>query len=181
MLVTTRAISTCLSFLRQEAKQEVQNHTLCKNPWTRIFVTGGSKWRLSSAVKLILKGAIMATIGLKGAYSLPIHQSFQKYLKFAVPQRSRVLHLQFVSLLYAISSTPRVFTKIMTEVISTNYHHPISRRYSGGCRVRISTNCSPSIYYSPPLLSGVGHIVGKVRFIQHYQKSVARNPVRLGK
>lgn len=42
-------------------------------------------------------GRVMTTVDLKEAYyHVPIHQSFQKFLRFPVPLGSRVEHFQFV-------------------------------------------------------------------------------------
>lgn len=83
---------------------------------------------VNSVVKLIPRGAVMATIDLKEVYYLiPIHQTSQKYLRFAVPLPLGVLHLQFICLPFGICSAPCIFTKIMTEVVKTPVHtsHPI--------------------------------------------------------
>lgn len=60
----------------------------------------------------------MATIDLKDAYyHIPIHQSSQKYLRFAVPLSSGVLHLQF-TYLHSESALLTVFLKRLTEVVA---------------------------------------------------------------
>ncbi|XP_072006291.1 uncharacterized protein [Engystomops pustulosus] len=73
-----------------------------------------------SATQLIYTDHYMCTIDLRDAYyHIPIHHSSQKFLRFSVfsPEGS-ILHFQFRALPFGISSAPRVFTKVMVEVVA---------------------------------------------------------------
>ena len=71
---------------------------------------------LQSAVRLMKPGCYMASVDLKDAYcSVPIHQSHQKFLKFA--WRGKLF--QFTCLPNGLSSAPRCFTKIFKPVYAT--------------------------------------------------------------
>lgn len=69
---------------------------------------------IRTAIKLISKGAYMATIDLKEAYFLvPIHPSHRKLLRF------RYDHLyEFNCLPNGLSSAPLVFTKLLKPILS---------------------------------------------------------------
>lgn len=75
-----------------------------------------------TASKLIHKNGFLATIDLKEAYLLiPIACTDRKYLRFKFqPPKSRepVLY-EFTAMPYGLSVAPRVFTKIMKEVVTT--------------------------------------------------------------
>ncbi|KAI8437968.1 hypothetical protein MSG28_010630 [Choristoneura fumiferana] len=73
-----------------------------------------------TASKLIPKGGFLATIDLKEAYLLvPIIESQRKYLRFQFENNdSRVVTYEFTAMPYGLSVAPRVFTKIMREVIT---------------------------------------------------------------
>ena len=71
---------------------------------------------LQSAVRLMKPGCYMASVDLKDAYcSVAIHQSHQKFLKFA--WRGKLF--QFTCLPNGLSSAPRCFTKIFKPVYAT--------------------------------------------------------------
>ncbi|XP_071998846.1 uncharacterized protein [Engystomops pustulosus] len=73
-----------------------------------------------TATQLIHVDSHMCTLDLQDAYyHVPIHPASQKFLRFSVlsPEGS-VLHFQFCALPFGISSAPRVFTKIMVEVVA---------------------------------------------------------------
>ena len=71
---------------------------------------------LQSAVRLMKPGCYMASVDLKDAYySVPIHQSHQKFLKFS--WRGKLF--QFTCLPNGLSSAPRCFTKILKPVYAT--------------------------------------------------------------
>ncbi|XP_071971333.1 uncharacterized protein [Engystomops pustulosus] len=75
---------------------------------------------LKSTTPLIPKGAALCTIDLKDAYyHVPIHPISQKFLRFAIRSpENQVRHFQFRALPFGISSAPRLFTKIMAEVVA---------------------------------------------------------------
>ena len=71
---------------------------------------------LQSAVRFMKPGCYMASVDLKDAYySVPIHQSHQKFLTFS--WRGKLF--QFTCLPKGLSSAPRCFTKILKPVYAT--------------------------------------------------------------
>lgn len=74
---------------------------------------------IASTVNLLKKDCFMASLDLQDAYfHIPIEAESQKYLRFAVARGSEVLHFQFRALPFGLSSSPRVFTKLMAEVMA---------------------------------------------------------------
>lgn len=73
-----------------------------------------------TASKLIPKNGFLATIDLKEAYLLvPIKKSFRKYLRFQFKNnKSDLITYEFNAMPYGLSIAPRVFTKIMKEVMT---------------------------------------------------------------
>ncbi|XP_048489242.1 uncharacterized protein LOC105380262 isoform X1 [Plutella xylostella] len=74
-----------------------------------------------TATKLIPRGGFLATIDLKEAYLLvPISPSDRRFLRFhyKAPNSSTVYTYEFTAMPYGLSVAPRVFTKIMKEVIT---------------------------------------------------------------
>lgn len=73
-----------------------------------------------TAAKLIPKDGFMATIDLKEAYLLlPISVSDRKYLRFQFQDEKGIVSLyEFSCLPYGLSIAPRMFTKVMKEVIT---------------------------------------------------------------
>lgn len=74
-----------------------------------------------TAAKLVPQGGFLATVDLKEAYLLvPIAESDRKYLRFnfQAPDSRNVCTYQFTAMPYGLSIAPRVFTKIMKEVIA---------------------------------------------------------------
>ena len=68
-----------------------------------------------TAIRLIRKGCLIASVDLKDAYyTVPVDKSSQKYLKF---EFEGVLY-QFVALPNGLASAPRVFTKLLKPVYS---------------------------------------------------------------
>lgn len=68
-----------------------------------------------TATKMITKGGFLATIDLKEAYLLiPIFEAHKKYLRFMYDDTV----YQFNAMPYGLCTAPRVFTKIMKEVIT---------------------------------------------------------------
>ncbi|XP_068104139.1 uncharacterized protein [Hyperolius riggenbachi] len=71
---------------------------------------------------LLNADVFMVNIDLTDAYwHIPIRRESQKYLRFSVQGDGGVLHYQFSCLPFGISSAPRVFTKVMAEVVG-NLH-----------------------------------------------------------
>ncbi|XP_073446125.1 uncharacterized protein [Dendrobates tinctorius] len=74
---------------------------------------------IRSAIKLLFPNCMMAGLDLKDAYyHLPIHYRFQKYLRVAVFLEGTIQHLQFTAMPFGLSIAPRVFTKVMLEVMA---------------------------------------------------------------
>lgn len=72
-----------------------------------------------TAAKLIPKDGYLATIDLKESYLLvPMSEKHRKYLRFQFGQKT----YQFNALPYGLSVAPRVFTKIMREVVNHLRH-----------------------------------------------------------
>lgn len=71
---------------------------------------------LNTALNNIQKHDFFASIDLKDSYSsVPIHEMDQKYLKFIW----NGIHYQFCALPQGLSTSPRIFTKILKPVYST--------------------------------------------------------------
>ncbi|XP_073406146.1 uncharacterized protein [Dendrobates tinctorius] len=74
---------------------------------------------IRSTIKLLFPNCVMAGIDLKDAYyHLPIHNRFQKYLKVAVEVEGRIHHFQYAAMPFGLSTAPRIFTKVMAEVMA---------------------------------------------------------------
>lgn len=74
-----------------------------------------------TALKLIPENGFLATIDLKEAYILvPIASGDRKYLRFEFqpPSSRQPITYEFSAMPYGLSVAPRVFTKIMKEVIT---------------------------------------------------------------
>ncbi|XP_031752827.1 uncharacterized protein LOC101731022 isoform X2 [Xenopus tropicalis] len=72
---------------------------------------------IRSTLLALRKGDVMCTLDLKDAYlHIPIRKCHQKFLRVAIKGPAGTEHLQFTALPFGISSTPRVFTKVMVVV-----------------------------------------------------------------
>ncbi|XP_066430229.1 uncharacterized protein [Eleutherodactylus coqui] len=72
-----------------------------------------------SAIPLITPDSVMATVDLKDAYyHIPIHSDSQQFLRFALVIEGSVSHYQFACLPFGISSAPRVFSKLVLEMVA---------------------------------------------------------------
>lgn len=66
---------------------------------------------------LLFPGCHMATKDLRDAYlHIPIDQEFKNFLRLAVRVISKVLHFQFWALPFKLSSSPRIFTKVLQRL-----------------------------------------------------------------
>ena len=71
---------------------------------------------LEAAVNMMRPGCFMALVDLKGAYyTVPIHASHQKYLKFCF---DGALY-KYTCLPYGLVSAPRIFTKLLKPAYAT--------------------------------------------------------------
>ncbi|XP_077148150.1 uncharacterized protein LOC143808879 [Ranitomeya variabilis] len=74
---------------------------------------------IRSTIKLLFPHCFMAVLDLKDAYyHLPIFIEHQKYLRVAVMMAGQVRHYQYTAMPFGLSIAPRVFTKLMSEVMS---------------------------------------------------------------
>ncbi|CAN2391224.1 hypothetical protein PRIEUP_LOCUS1263 [Pristimantis euphronides] len=74
---------------------------------------------IRSTIPLLKAGTNMCTIDLKDAYyHVPVHSSHQKYLRFAIQGNGQIFHFQFSCLPFGISSAPRIFTKLVAEIVA---------------------------------------------------------------
>ncbi|XP_073409965.1 uncharacterized protein [Dendrobates tinctorius] len=74
---------------------------------------------IRSTIRLLFPNCVMAGIDLKDAYyHLPIHNRFQKYLRVAVEVEGRIRHFQYAAMPFGLSTAPRIFTKVMAEVMA---------------------------------------------------------------
>ncbi|XP_077136845.1 uncharacterized protein LOC143793691 [Ranitomeya variabilis] len=72
-----------------------------------------------SAIKNLFPNCYMVVLDLKDAYyHLPIHQSHQQFLRVAVVIDGQIRHLQYRAMPFGLSIAPRVFTKLLLEVMS---------------------------------------------------------------
>ncbi|CAJ0961645.1 unnamed protein product [Ranitomeya imitator] len=70
---------------------------------------------LRSVISSLEKGEFLASVDIQDAYlHIPIFPLHQKFLRFAVNN----LHFQFTALPFGLASAPRVFTKVMSTVVS---------------------------------------------------------------
>ncbi|XP_069586293.1 uncharacterized protein [Ranitomeya imitator] len=74
---------------------------------------------IRSTIKLLFPNCMMGAIDLKDAYyHLPIHDRYQKYLRVAVTINGEIHHFQYTAMPFGLSTAPRIFTKIMLEVMA---------------------------------------------------------------
>ncbi|XP_077111651.1 uncharacterized protein LOC143767303 [Ranitomeya variabilis] len=74
---------------------------------------------INTAIKLLFKNCFMVVLDLKDAYyHIPIYAGHQRYLRVAVRLDGVIRHFQYRALPFGISVAPRVFTKVMAEVMA---------------------------------------------------------------
>ncbi|XP_077137263.1 uncharacterized protein LOC143799323 [Ranitomeya variabilis] len=74
---------------------------------------------IKSATKLLFPRCYMTVLDLKDAYyHLPIHKDHQRCLRMAVRLNNQVRHFQFTAMPFGLSMAPRVFTKVIAEVMA---------------------------------------------------------------
>ncbi|XP_040188033.1 uncharacterized protein LOC120920173 [Rana temporaria] len=72
-----------------------------------------------SIKNLLYPNCFMATLNLRDAYlHVPIHPAFQKFLRIAVKMGTEIRHFQFQALPFGLSSSPRIFTKVLGEALA---------------------------------------------------------------
>ncbi|CAJ0950962.1 unnamed protein product [Ranitomeya imitator] len=74
---------------------------------------------INSAIKMLFNHCFMVVVDLKDAYyHVPIHEHFQRFLRVAVSMGGQIRHFQFRALPFGLSAAPRVFTKLVAEVMA---------------------------------------------------------------
>ncbi|CAJ0933395.1 unnamed protein product [Ranitomeya imitator] len=74
---------------------------------------------IKSCVRSLIPSCFMTVIDLKDAYyHVPIHPDFRKYLRVAVMIQGELKHYQYKALPFGLAIAPRVFTKLMAEVMA---------------------------------------------------------------
>ena len=115
---------------------------------------------LESAIKLMKPGCFMTSVDLQDAYySIPVSPLFRKYLKFA--WRGQLY--QFRALPMGLSSSPRIFTKVLKPVFATlrsQYGHNCSG-YIDDSFYTEDTNetCQASTLHAVELFTKLGFVV----------------------
>ncbi|CAJ0924353.1 unnamed protein product [Ranitomeya imitator] len=70
---------------------------------------------LRSVIASMEKGEFLASIDIQDTYlQIPIFPSHQRFLRFAVQEQ----HFQFIALPFGLTTTPRVFTKVMAAAVA---------------------------------------------------------------
>lgn len=132
-----------------------------------------------TASKLIPHDGFLATIDLKEAYLLvPIVPADRKYLRFEfqTPFSRKRITYQFESLPYGLSVAPRVFTKIMKEVITylrRQGHKSVIYLDDILCIGDDFDECTNNVNYTLQLLNCLGFVVNHEKS-SLYPKKVAK-------
>ncbi|XP_044153533.1 uncharacterized protein LOC122940815 [Bufo gargarizans] len=73
---------------------------------------------IKSTTQILPQDCFMATVDLQDAYyHVPIYHRHQCFLRIAIYYQGRLSHFQFTALSFGLSSAPRVFSKIMSDVM----------------------------------------------------------------
>jgi hypothetical protein len=121
---------------------------------------------LESAIKLMRPGCFMTSIDLRDAYySVPITPEHRKYLKFMW----RGVLYQFTSLPMGLTSSPRLFTKILKPVFAT-----LRSRYGHCCSGYIddSIYIEDTVKLSEEATLDAAQLITRLGFVVHPSKSV---------
>ncbi|XP_069622047.1 uncharacterized protein [Ranitomeya imitator] len=74
---------------------------------------------IKSTIKLLFPNCMMGGIDLKDAYyHLPIHDRYQKFFRVAVAIKGKICHFQYAAMPFGLSTVPRIFTKVILEVMA---------------------------------------------------------------
>ncbi|XP_069594281.1 uncharacterized protein [Ranitomeya imitator] len=140
---------------------------------------------IRSTIPLLGKDVVMCTLDLKSAYyHVPISLQHQKYLRFAIEKDGSVLHYQFRCLPFGLASAPRVFTKLIIEIVSffkeTGYHYnTISRRFPVSGRLSIPTQDRFSVSDLHTAETRLGGKLGEITLNPKIKTSVSGDNSRL--
>ena len=125
---------------------------------------------LEKAIRMMKPGCFMASIDLEDAYyTVPVHPSHQKYLKFIF----NGTRYQYTCLPNGLSSAPRIFTKLMKPAYALLHSQGyLSLGYIDDSYLQGDTyeECSQNI-------TATGTLFGKLGFYLHPIKSVV-NPTQ---
>ena len=120
---------------------------------------------LESAVRLMKPGCFMSSIDLHNAYySIP---SFRKYLKFAW----RGFLFQFCALPMGLTSSPRIFTKVLKPVFAT-----LRSQYGHNCLGYIDNSfykedsvedCREATLHATQLFTRLGFVIHSTKSVSH--------------
>ncbi len=127
---------------------------------------------LESAIKLMRPGCLMTSIDLLDAYySVPIMPEHRKYLKFMW----RGVLCQFTSLQMGLTSSLRLFTKILKPVFAT-----LRSRYGHCCSGYIgdSLYTEDTVKLSEEATLDAAQLITRLGFVVHLSKLVFSNPHR---
>ena len=123
---------------------------------------------LESAVRLMKPGCFMSSIDLHNAYySIPISPSFRKYLKFAW----RGSLFQFCALPMGLTSSPRIFTKVLKPVFAT-----LRSQYGHNCLGYIddsfytedsAEDCREATLHATQLFTRLGFVIHPTKSVFH--------------
>ncbi|KAL0881867.1 hypothetical protein ABMA27_001639 [Loxostege sticticalis] len=123
-----------------------------------------------TAAKLIPEGGFLATIDLKDAYLLvPVAEKHRKYLRFVFDDV-----YQFNAIPYGLSVAPRVFTKIMREVVNhlrLNGHKSVIYLDDILCIGDSYLECSQNVKATLELLECLGFVINYKKSVLEPQKS----------
>ncbi|XP_068739556.1 uncharacterized protein [Montipora capricornis] len=123
---------------------------------------------LESAVRLMKPGCFISSIDLHNAYySIPISPSFRKYLKFAW----RGSLFQFCALPMGLTSSPRIFTKVLKPVFAT-----LRSQYGHNCLGYIddsfytedsAEDCREATLHATQLFTRLGFVIHPTKSVFH--------------
>ncbi|CAJ0946804.1 unnamed protein product [Ranitomeya imitator] len=74
---------------------------------------------IKSSIKMLFPQCFMVVLDLKDAYyHVPIHKDHQRFLRMAIHIKGVLRHFQFTALPFGLAIAPRVFTKLVAEVMA---------------------------------------------------------------
>ncbi|CAJ0964265.1 unnamed protein product [Ranitomeya imitator] len=113
---------------------------------------------LRSVIASLEKGEFLASVDIQDAYlHIPIFPPHQRFLWFAVNN----LHFQFTALPFGLASAPRVFTKVMSTVVSILHSRVQAAGFGAKDAMRegpamTSRSCDRNVITGPALIPTLG-------------------------
>ena len=130
-------------------------------------------YTIESAIRLMKQGFFMSSIDLKDAYySVPIAPSYRKFLKFVWRDR----FFQFTALPMGLTSSPRIFTKILKPVFAT-----LRTQFGNSCLGYIDDSyytedtlplCQEATLHAVELFSRLGFVIHPTKSVLHPTQSL---------